>query len=290
MSVVLIVLSTSAVAGEAPASYSYATTQLGLRNNPTGLRRNNTAAWRKPLSGDDGVLWKTTYLELGGGLMMTPVSVFPSIHVEVVPIAPVVFRVQSTQVTYLGLLGHALTFTQDQVDAGGQRGGYWSPDAVAQRTADESGEWLTGFDHSVAATLQLKFGQVIAKASIEYHWVNLDLPADDVRWYDSTLNLMMGARERVRITKGLLGYVARGSLDSERFVLIGTSYEDQLTQADDLTRQLLGVIAVWRPGWMPEQKLTMGLIGQYYMRDAADHRTGQVMTLAFAQLRFAAKP
>ena len=286
----LTVCPSLSLAAERRAASSYATTQLGLRGNPTGLRLSNTAAWRMPLASDDGVLWKTTYLELGGGLMITPVSLFPSVHVELVPIAPLVVRLQSTQVTYLGVLGHALTFTQDQIDAGRSQGEYWSPEAVEQMTGTKPGEWLTGWDHSLSGTLQLKYGAFIAKASMEYHWIDLELPTGDVRWYDSTLNLIMGAGERLRIAKGLVGYVASGALNSERFILLGTSYEDQRTQADDLSRQMLGLMTVWRPGWMPKQQLTMGVVGQYYIDDAADHRTGQVMTIAFTQLRFGTNP
>ena len=271
---------------EKPPAYAHGSSQFGLRFNPTGLRLNNTAGWRMPLSSDQSLLWKTTYLELGGGLIVTPVSLFPSVHVEWVPIAPLVFRAQSSQATYLGVLGHALTFDQAEVDASSRAGAYWNPQVVAERTAGESGSLTTGFDHMISATLQLKFGRVLAKASFEHHWMTMKLPDEAVRWYDSSTNLMMAADDRLSVTKALLAYVAMGSLAGPRFLLVGPSYEFQQTQGDDLRRHLLGFVAAWRPGWMPQQALTLGTVAQRYLVDAAAHRESQILVLAFAQMRF----
>ncbi len=114
----------------------------------------------------------------------------------------------------------------------------------------------------------------------------MNLPDNAVRWYDSSTNLMMAADDRLSVTKGLLAYVAMGSLAGPRFLLVGPSYEFQQTQGDDLRRHLLGFVAAWRPGWMPQQGLTLGTVAQRYLVDAAAHREGQMLVLAFAQMRF----
>ena len=283
----LVCVSTPAIAEPAkPPAFAHGSSQFGLRLNPTGLRLNNTAGWRMPLSADQSLLWKTTYLEIGGGLIVTPVSLFPSVHVEWVPIAPLVFRAQSSQATYFGVLGHALTFDQAEVEASSSSGAYWNPELVAERTAAESGSLTTGFDHMVSATLQLKFGRLLAKASFEHHWMTMNLPDNAARWYDSSTNLMMAADDSLSVTKALLAYVAMGSLAGPRFLLVGPSYEFAQTQGDELRRHLLGLLVAWRPGWLPKQGLTVGTIAQRYMVDAAGHRDGELFVLAFAQVRF----
>jgi hypothetical protein len=269
-----------------PQASVYGISQVALRANPMGLRSDNRVAWRKPLSSSEALLWKSTYLELGGTLAVTPVSLFPGLYVEVVPIAPIVLKAQTTQVTYLGVLGHALTFSQADLDAAAGSGAYWAPEVVAARTGDESGAVATGYDHMVSGTLQLKVGRVLAKGTLEHHWLRLNLPAGAARWYDSSNDLMMAPEDRLVVGKGLLAYLVFGGLSETRFLLVGTTYTYHRTQGDALQRHLGGLLAVWRPGWLPKRRLTTGLIAQRYMPDAAGHRSGEMVGFGFVQMRF----
>ena len=277
--------------GEATVTpYGHWTTQFAARINPVGLRLSNLGGWRIPLSASDHILLKGTYLEFGGGMPITPVSLFPTAYIEVVPLAPIVLRAQVKQMTFLGALGNVAAFTQGEVDSAQGGEGYWSPAVIEARRDEGEGIFATGWDHMLSGTLQLKFGRFVAKGTFEYHWVNLNLPGEKIRWYDSTDDLIFEPRDSKILGKGLLAYLAQGELSGDRFLLLGTTFDYQKAIALGMSRQAAGVLVVWRPGLWARRKLTFGTLIQHYVQDAGDHRTGQFTVAAFTQVSFGGPP
>ena len=245
--------------------------QLATRINPIGLQFKPAIALRRGLFTSDSVLLDKAYVEMGLVGPMTPVSGFNHVYVEVVPIAPIRLQASAKRLQYFGNLGLLAELEDGSTN--------WSPETRKSFEDDGRGTSTRGTDAALLANLRLKVGRVLGSFTYDHHWISVQIP-NSSNWYDPFFDLMFAQSDQVSILTGFVGYIASGDLDSDRFTLFAGKYESFTTERSGVTRQLASALAVWRPGWMAEDRLTLGAVLGYYLEDA--YLEGQPMGAVFA--------
>ena len=230
--------------------------QVQWRLFPKGLSSWNELRWRLPLYDSDHLLLKGGELEIGAIMPISPASFHPGVYAKITPVSPLAFKVTAQHLQYFGLFGNLSTFESVGVE--------WNEDA---RPGDiTEGEPGTGYRVAAEGTLQLAFGSVIAVATGGRAWYQANI--DDGRaWYESTSNMLFNKSDHLDYGTAIAGAFVSGNRDSKEFLLVTARWEGYRSGDAGDERHLVGGLAVWRPGWMPERKLVFGLITSMYVVD-----------------------
>ena len=231
-------------------------TEVQWRLFPKGLSSLNELRWRVPLYDSEHILLKGGQLQVGAIVPVSPASLHPGGYIELTPISPLAFRVTAQQLRYFGLFGNLSSFESLDVD--------WSED---NRPGDiPDGRHETGYQLTAEATLQLAFGPVVAVAKGGRAWLGADVE-EGRTWYESTSNLLYSKDDHLDYGSAIAGAFVSGDRESDKFLLVTARWEGYRSGDGCATRHLAGSLVVWKPGWMPERKLIIGVIGAVYLDD-----------------------
>lgn len=249
--------------------------QPQFRVIPKGLDCRLEAAWRRPLwRGRSGLLTDGTYIEVGPVARISPASLHPGVAIKTVPIAPLELEASVWQLRYFGNFGSL--FEYESVDAD------WSPD----QRSEAVGRHETGWAMSFKGVLRLKVGPVVLLSDWVHQWMSAPDVAPGHAWYESSSDLLLAREDHVQTINVNLGYLLWGAPSDDEFLLLGLRWEGWRTLESEQARQMLSLLTMWRPGWLHERHMTIGLLTGAYLDDP--YRTGLPYIAGFVQFNWLA--
>lgn len=241
------------------------------RNNRIGIGIKSYTGYRVRLYDTDHWLLRDSYIEAGALAALSPASLKPGGYVQLSPVAPLVFRVSAQQLTYFGYFTSLHSLPEDAD---------WSNEALDE--IRHEGEYGTGVALNGMAELRLKFGPVIGLYSNHFTYLRADV--DEGRtWYESTLDLLVAREDGVHAMKASLGALVFGEIQRD-FLLLAARWERYITLETEVTRHIVGGVALYRP--FPEWwgRPLLALIGGAFADDP--YRTGEPYFGGFVQVEF----
>lgn len=242
------------------------------RNNTLGIGNLTRAGYRIPLyGGSQNMLLKGSHVEVGAQAQLSPASLHHGVYVQYQPAAPLQFRFSALRLAYFGLFGTVIEYDGPDAD--------WSVDRMQSRQPEASPG--TGTVFSAQGKLQLKFGPVVAMHEQILMNVRMHSLDTGTYWYESINDLLIGQNDMIWTMKTTLGAVAYGDI-SRDFLIAGLHWERYQTRETDITRQILGGVALYRPnpGWWgkPSFALLAGAMIEDVHRDGSLYIGGQYVT------------
>ncbi len=236
--------------------------KIASRINPVGLALRPALGYRLSLSDSDHLLLKGTHIETGLLGAVSPASFHPGMYVTLVPIAPLVFRLRVQQLRYFGLFGNLSEYESTDAD--------WSDEV---RTASITrGRHETAIRAQAQAQFRIFYRGLAAMTQYTFSLYQADIGIGN-NWYESSDDLLLARNERVHRVDSLLGWYLSGTPFSARHLLLGGLWQGHWVKQTAVKRQIGGGVIGYRPGWMPERRLTALFLFARYFNDV--YRTGE---------------
>lgn len=262
----------AAPAAKPDAGHWHVYNALQARNNSLGIGNLNRVGYRIPLyGGSDHMLLKGSHVEIGAVSQLSPASLHHGLYVQYQPVAPLQFRFSAIRLAYFGLFGTVIEYDGPKAD--------WSIEKMKSRQPEASPG--TGTVFSAEARLQLKFGPIVAMHEQIAMNVSMHSLSTDTYWYESINDLLIGRDDLIWTMKSTLGAVVYGDVSRE-FLIAGLHHERYQTRETDITRQIVGGVALYRPntGWWgnPSFAMLAGAMIEDVHRDGSFYIGGQYVT------------
>lgn len=271
----------AAVPGEAPRRLSVDGSRdahwrvwnaLQARNNSLGIGLLTRAGYRIPLyDSSQHMLLKGSHVELGAQAQLSPASLHHGLYLEYQPLSLLRFRFSALRLAYFGLFGTVIEYDGPKAD--------WSLEEMKKRQPEASPG--TGTVFSASAKLQLKVGPIVAMHEQIAMRVHMQSLGTDTYWYESISDLLVGQTDLLWTMKTTLGAVVYGDVNRE-FLVTGLHWERYQTTETDITRQIVGGVALYRPdrGWWgsPSFALLAGAMVEDVHREGSLYIGGQYVT------------
>ncbi|MEE2756356.1 MAG: hypothetical protein VYA30_06830 [Myxococcota bacterium] len=236
--------------------------KLASRINPIGLALRPALGYRISLSDSDHLVLKGTHIETGFLGAVSPASFHPGMYVTVVPIAPLVLRLRVQQLRYFGLFGNLSEYDSLEPD--------WR-DEIRQESMT-NGRHETAIRAQAQAQFRIFYRGVAMMTQYTFGLYQADIGLGG-SWYESSDDLLLARNEQVHRVDSLLGWYASGSPFSVQHLLLGGLWQGYWVEKTGIRRHIAGGVVGYRPGWLPERRLTALFLFARYFEDV--YRTGE---------------
>jgi len=250
----------TSVSAQPSAGHWTAQADVLFRAQPIGLAWLPRVGYRVPLSDSKALLYDGTHVEVGGVSALSPASLHAGGYFKVVPLAPLVLKLEAQQLRFLGLFGNLRTF---------DRPADWS---VLDESLDvTSGEHATGYKVRAESIFRVVLGPILGIVSYSGNWQGMDMPADQ-NWYDPTLDMIFEPNDFMHELHANLAGILWGHPKASEVLALGIRWHSMVTEKSGYKRQMLGGLALWKPGILVEQDFTILATVCGYLEDP--YRTG----------------
>lgn len=261
-------LATAALAGTPDTDHVWAKQIVGVGGWPSGAISDTKVQLRRPGHRSDSVLFQNTYYGVGGRLQASPAFVDVGPRVSLAPIDILDVDLQGAWTGYAGPFAPLpMAATDGRVES-----------ARNARNGEEMA--VTKWEASVAPTLKLKVGPLVAFDSLTVGALSARYDDPTELWYEPYRDLVV-ARNDVTIENqaALLVEVLDG--DGRAKLLVGpqTRLRQAMVSGDGHTN--VGALVAFRPG-ASEKLPTLIAQGHAYVRDVERVGTAPNLQLAAA--------